>query len=545
MLRSSKRKNTMEEDRHTLSIDDGRDNSVEESTTPFDERILKLVEANPKKVYPARLVSELGISADEASAELCGLMAAIGSGASFSFEKLGGDGPPTMVFTFPPDFARRARRSRRQQDLRAALGVFLEGLIKFLKILTAFGLILSLLIVSVAAILGLFAAIVALSRGGDDRHRSVLLSRVRTLFYSMRQLLWCYAMFGQNLEGQDPFLQEIAYDLALLCHPGSLWFWLNAHRLQRRRTWMQRGWGSSYQHSSSTDETASLVRRGVWGQGDDSGTRMGRSQPDEYRGLLSVAVEFLFGHSPFEPGPTNTEKSRLRAAVILEKSNRGQNVSLRELSPYVDDPMESGSASTGLVAECLAIVVHFHGIPADQSETSKEAKSLDSRFVFPELVAESSYITNYEESPNFDDGSFQSLLYVPDVSVVSSARGQVPSFMEERRFRLTNLESSRFVQCAVLGLLNLIGVLWLRQSLMADGVLANFLVDSTVIGILAGLVKVLVFYALLFWALPLGRLAIVLLYNSQRQARNKARADLALGLQREGKSQKKDSKSGV
>ena len=54
------------------------------------------------------------------------------------------------------------------------------------------------------------------------------------LFYTLRQLLWCYAMFGPTEgEGGDPFFHEAAYDtwlvLSLCCgNPGSMWFWLRA-----------------------------------------------------------------------------------------------------------------------------------------------------------------------------------------------------------------------------------------------------------------------------------------------------------------------------
>jgi len=406
--------------------------------------------------------------------------------------------------------------------------------VKFVKILTAFGLILSLLIVSVAAILGLIAAIVALSRGGHDRHRTALLSRAQTIFYSVRQLLWCYAMFGHNLEGQDPFLQEIAYDLALVSsvccgNPGSLWFWMNANRLQQRRYRMRRGWVGPSRQETQGDEGVALVQRGVWGRGVDTDER-DNIQSEDYRGLLSVAVEFLFGPNPFDPGPTEAEKSKLRAAVILDKYNQKAGVSLKELSPYIDDPGTKGLNSPDVLSGCLAVVVHFHGIP-ETNEDPKEVNNLEASFIFPELLAESSYITTYEEKPSFDDGSFQALLYKPSVHVMTRSQGgQVPTSLEERRYRLTGLESHQFIQCAVLGTLNLIGVVWLRQSLKTGGVLAEFLGDNTVVGFLGGFAKILVFYAFLFFALPVGRMVIVLVYNGYRERRNIARAEFALAL---------------
>lgn len=82
----------------------------------------------------------------------------------------------TMVFTFPPDFKRRALRKRRKDDVRAVLQKVLMVIVKILKIVTAFGLILSLLFLSVAAAIGLMAAVIALScTEGGHRQRSFFL----------------------------------------------------------------------------------------------------------------------------------------------------------------------------------------------------------------------------------------------------------------------------------------------------------------------------------------------------------------------------------
>ena len=565
--------------------------------TPFDERILEIVGTNPCKVYPARLVSELGLSSEDANAELCGLLAAVGPGATFTFEKLGQSNSDaghsgsatatatatatTMVFSFPPDFATKARRARRRRDFQDSFRAFLTGAVKFLKVLTAFGLILSLLIVSVAALLGLVAAIVALSRGGGDhRQRNALLSRAHTVFYTMRQLLWCYAMFGDNFEGQDPFLSEIAYDLALVCsvfsgNPGSLWWWMNANRLSRRRNRMQRGWGSGFisqgrqgdgspnnsNSNSSNDrfrmggsQAQPLVRqRGVWGRDEDNDNAINRTDgmsdegADAYRGLLSVAVEFLFGPNPADPGPSESEKSRLRSTIIVDKCSKrtggtSGSVSLRGIAPFVDKPGDGKPDSSDLLAECLAIVVNFQGIPEQLSTESGASGSdetttkLDSRFVFPELLAESQYTTTYTPQPDYDNGSFDELLFQPSVRVVphSQSRPALPTFLKERRFRLTNLEATQFSQCAILGTLNLVGVIWLGFSLSDGGVLAIFIGHPKVIAVLAGLAMILRLYAILFFALPLVRLAIVMLKNHYRLNRNEIRAGLARQLSEEG-----------
>ena len=63
-----------------MRVGDGSAESSENAqddapAAPLDERVLKLVASNPSKVYATRLVTELGLSHEDASAELCGLMA--------------------------------------------------------------------------------------------------------------------------------------------------------------------------------------------------------------------------------------------------------------------------------------------------------------------------------------------------------------------------------------------------------------------------------------------------------------------------------------
>ena len=62
---------------------------------PLDERILSVVRRAKKeadgsglrRITPAHLSSELGLSVEDATRELCGLLAAVGSGAGFVFER--------------------------------------------------------------------------------------------------------------------------------------------------------------------------------------------------------------------------------------------------------------------------------------------------------------------------------------------------------------------------------------------------------------------------------------------------------------------------
>ena len=189
----------------------------------------------------------------------------------------------------------------------------------------------------------------AMSRSGNHggaHHRAALVQRLRGMFYTTRQLLWCYAMFGNSvMPGQDPFLQEIAYDLALfssMCcgNPGSLFFWMRASQLgRRRRRNGQRGWALNRTNNGTTQdlEGVALVQRGSWGRRDQDDVEPPSettAQEEPFRGILSISVEFLFGPTPFVPGPTESEKNKLRAAVIVQycSNNAGQGISLQDLS---------------------------------------------------------------------------------------------------------------------------------------------------------------------------------------------------------------------
>jgi hypothetical protein len=222
----------------SIRIDSDIDNSNnnDSDTESLRTRILNIVKSSKDyTIRPAKVSNELGISINDASAELCGLLKAVGKGSSFTFQTLD-NGVNTMVFVFPPDFEKKAMASQRNEAVGQTFHDFLEILIKVVKVLTAFGLIISTVIVSIAGMVALVAALVALSRGGGDSRnaRHTLTRQLYNLFYSVRQLIWCYAMFGPTTgDDQDPFFREAAYDtwlvLSLCCgNPGSMWFWFRA-----------------------------------------------------------------------------------------------------------------------------------------------------------------------------------------------------------------------------------------------------------------------------------------------------------------------------
>lgn len=560
------------------------------SLPPLDERVIAVVRAAPSHTLrPARLSSELGISVEDATAELCGLLRAVGGGeggASFIFEEVGDGGEDvdggtksttatlaktatTMTFTFPPNFEARARRYKRSNDAKQTILSALDVAARALKVFVAFGLIISLAVLSVASIMAMVAALVALARGGGDgRHRSELMRKIRSLIFTLRQMLWCYAVFGPGLDsGHDPFLRQTAGDLwlvlSMFCgNPLSFGFWWRANMLNRRRMRWGQGWGSrhfTYDAASivSDDEVVHLVSRGEWGQQLHSGTTgtntvatMSADQ-EGYRGLLSVVVEFLFGPSSFSPGPTESERWKLRGAVIIDLSSKAsrRGVSLEELAPYSDNPPASLEDISLVVSEGLRVVSHFNGVPVlegDATTCSRSTTNGKARFLFPELMAEASTTTSTTVNsfshlyPDLSPSTWEHMLYAKDSPFALGGNASddqrlslrdglnaCPDQLYEKYFVLTKLQSKQFGQCCLLGLLNFIGIFWLRQSIGRDGLLeiSNRALYTTADGILA----VLYFYAKLFFALPLARLVVfVVCYNyCFVRRRNERRAGVA------------------
>lgn len=562
------------EDHHTWVGDETGDHDImDANATPLRAQILRMVRESPPpnrhmpdhfEIRPATLSQKLGISINDASSELCGLLRAVGKGSSFTFEKVGTAGTvQSMVFVFPPDFERRALGAQRRDDLMMSLRQCWNVAVKALKLATAFGLILSTMIVAVAALAALVAALVATSRGGGDaRTRNTLTRQMRHLFLTVRQLLWCYAVFGApGSEEQDPFFREAAYDtwlvLSLCCgNPGSLFFWMRAGHLRRRRHRIARGWGSnaannvfdSEDTTTSDLEGVSLIRRNAHGQEErlPVPTALEDNNNMENRGLLTSLVEFLFG--PNQPmRPSEADKWRLRSAVIMEKSSgTGRNgnsaVSLAELSPYADSPPESIDDEFKVLTEGLVVVSYFNGVPSSQTRTADEggtdttSKSKDAAFLFdfPELMAESHMNIRYDDlvdaSHESQKDSWKNFFFMSDETgtqtTTLSSRSETPSFLFERRKVFSSLSKQKFVHCLLVASLNLLGVLWFAQSLAPGGLLQESLggfghtLRST-------LIPILWFYGRLFFAIPTVRLGYILAWNRSCRSRNNQREKLA------------------
>ncbi|KAK1741814.1 hypothetical protein QTG54_007387 [Skeletonema marinoi] len=493
------------------------DEEGEHLAAPPDIDILELVrnsssENNEDKhchvVRPAQLVSSLGLSIEDATRELCGLLAAVGGGedgASFVFEKVelpDSAAATSMVFTFPHDFEKRALRHRRNTDFKQRLRTLSIGIVKATKIFTAFGLIISLAVLIIAGICLLVAAVIAMARGGHGGgggHRNhPLMHRVRFLFFELRQILWLYAICGGSMGGnQDPFLREVAGDMAMMMsvccgNPMHIFFWMRMGRMSRR--WrpggeVARRWGGST-YNNDMDGIA-MMRRGTWG--DDNDTQQSQStslnRTNEQRGLLSIAVEFLFGPSDDEGGNTSNtsrrdlERWKFRASITiaLSSSSGGNGVSLRELLPYVDNPPKSADDASAM-SEAMKIVTYFNGKPVDCDSGS--GNCMEARFCFPELMAEMNHDINATAQKLFSLGSSEfagsssdisSILYKEDedtsYSITSSSSDGTPLYLYERTFVLTGLSKEQFGQCVFLGLLNFVGVVWIQNALSPGGLL--------------------------------------------------------------------------
>ena len=481
---------------------------------------------------------------------------------------------------------------------------------KTLQVVVAIGLLLSLLIVGVAVLLSLLVALVALSRGdGSSNHRRSLLLHFRTFAYAIREMLWCYAVFGHSGDGQggnggDPFLRQVAADVSLACSicfgsPWSVWYWIRMrqHMTHRRPYWSgpeilgrRRVSVNDNDGSERVSSTRRPRRGGAWGARDDDyahdrvfpsdlGSDDASALSSSSRGLLSVAVEFLFGPTPYTPGPTSTERWKLRAMAILElltgRPDGGggscRGVSLADLAPWADDPPHSLDDSHRVVQQGLQTVAHFHGIPNrtnlaspnddEVSSPHQEQQQLlgpasQARFDFPELTAEGSIeiaasdfllFAQNGELANDPTLSWTRLLYSTSDTYEAQHRlmpvpaMSIPAHLREKHYRLTHLTPAQFGRCAALGLLNLLGVVWLGQALKRGGNLYSLVTDTAIGPALVVVWPILMFYAVLFWALPLGRLALILFWNSRLRRRNWRRAALALDLERRAAVEKGSS----
>lgn len=565
----------------------GDSNSAESSSLSLQDKILQMIAESPVDrdglftIRPTRLALALGQSVEDATAELCSVLAAVPEGSSFHFES-NPQKQHIMVFSFPSNFRQQARRTLRQIAFRERIAAIALFLWKCLQIITAFGLIISLLILAIAAALAMIAALVALSRdnqqhGSGRAQRRLLMQQIRHLCLMFREITWCFAVFGPDIDTDDPdrdpsFFREVAYDLALcssVCcgNGGSIFTWWRIHQLSRRRHRIARGWRrDNYQYETRESEDVEgvrLLRRAksssahrtssstTEGQGLLEDSSLSGRLPQQ-RGALSIAVEFLFGPSTREETDNHAQnaKWKLRAAFLVRQSTAhpGQGVSLQEMGPYTDDPPAS-LHHPSLISQALVMAAHFQGAPMmngsntttkdDQhSATSITTTSMaEARFVFPELMSESETALRYDPPVVLDESTSLLLLFLPDRQNTANTRNPTsnkdfPTHYHEAPVYLTQLSSTQFYACAGLGLLNLVGVIWFYQSTSSNGVLQEVVEFRKLAQILhKTLVPVLIFYAVLFWVLVLARGLVVMWRNWRIQRRNARRRGLAKLLQ--------------
>ncbi len=493
-------------------------------SSPLDLRVLEAVKGVPDhKIKPAVLASRLGISIEDASAELCGLLRAVGSSATFSFESIDvpGGTTTTMVFHFPIDFEQKAQSSRKKEDIKQVLSNIFYLAVKILKVVVAFGLIISLAILLLAGICCTVAAIIGLSRGGvGGRHNQRLISNVRSMFFTFRQLLWCYVLFGERLDqGQDPFLRETAQTLALglnvlLGSPRTIWFWMNARHLRDRQQ-RRRGW-----------RPETVPNRETWRQDLRESRAQASSLFDvSQRGMLSIAVEFLFGPAS-QPGPCEFAKWKMReiAIISLSSSCQSDGIKLTQFLPYLNDPpplksVRNDSFSTAEISECLQIVSHYNGVPV---AAKGQQNNMDASFVFPELISEavSGHVdngvpTNGSERFLWDSFLFQDI----DNGVKEDKRPPALRCLFEDCYVLTKLTKKEFLQCLFLNFFNFFGIVFMWSYIDKGGVLEN----AALIRALSYVFHVMKFYAGLFFAIPFFRAMIMLILNNRIIERNKRR----------------------
>ena len=563
---------------------------------PLDSRIIEAIRQKPDlTIWPAELATSLGISIDDANAELCGLLRAVGPSATFRFEtipskshNLNTDKMHTvMVFSFPHDFEKKACAYRRKEEVKDICWNIVYALIKILKVIVAFGLIISLAVVFIGGVCLLIATIIALSRNGGNRHNSQhhsrrVVSYSRTMWYSIRQLLFAFTIGSSFADedggGQvDPFVRDIAYTLAYW-NPRSLWFWLRMYRIRNRQQRINRGWRVTNSGPMNTPS---------WnGQNNNSNNTRGREnladrlQSDE-RGILSIIVEFLFGPSPFQPGPSEFDKWKIREHFILTKHTTQEEggISMIQFLPFVDSPPSPLLQESQLWencqtrTECLKIITHFNGVPYNpqpcetlETSSSSSESSFKAHFVFPELIiSESANSVELHNSSLYKDGeeshdiSFffsqseekenchneghglgnrsmtaqnhsqdQLQRLMPSTEQNTTSTLHFPKFLYERRHVLTKLTQSEFKKCILLNVLNYIGLLILWKSIHADGAVLK-IQDKTSFKyhIIKSMLLMLFFYAKLFFALPLLRMITLMVLNRNINTRNARRESFA------------------
>ena len=240
---------------------------------------------------------------------------------------------------------------------------------------------------------------------------------------------------------------------------------------------------------------------------------------------LVIIDEFLFGPS-YTPGPTETERWKLRAAVILNKT--GGIVSLSELLPYVDEPPKS----IHITHSSLSIVSHFRGKPLLNRNAQEDGGSANELFCFRELsesVSEIDSILNDCVMPTHDFTSRSVLpqLYrstsTPNIQSKTSA---LPLFLVQQTYNFTNLTQSQFYSCVFVAIMNYFGIIW-GKSLLEEEMILNKFSFPLFITSLHVIFLCLHVYSVFFLFMPVLRFLVYSLLNARINNKNHRRSSIA------------------
>ena len=497
----------------SLEVSEGSD---EMTLVPLDDRVLEAVKLSENySIQPVTLASALGISIDDATMELCGLLRAVGPTASFHID----DDSHRETFLFPIDFETRARSHRRGRQTKATLQTILRLLWKLLQIITAFGLVLSLLTVGIVAI----AVLILSSRQQQQQQqqsRDRILHFIRRTLVTLQQLLWIYSINNHHFGTYSnsllfDTLHAIRLGITICCSPNSfntIYHCFRARRLAQRRQYATRGWSTPTTNTNTHDN-----------QYQDS-LPLNSSFEDfqTQRGLLSILVEFLFGPLPQTEDKHDLWKWKLREYVIVSHDFR---LSLAKLRPFIDNPVDL----TSQIPQTLQLTYHFHGKPdLTTNHHNNDYYAFNTQYTFSEL--QTTYTQNNHKIQNYNISKWQHIwfpsnqffsLYEPEVIPNSNNNNNLPMYLTENYHALTKLSLHEFKLCSILGVINLIGVHWLKYTLIPKNKALPLR------WLLKPFSSLLMYYSYLFIALPILRFFFLTLLNMQIQRRNHLRQNYA------------------
>ncbi len=199
--------------------------------------------------------------------------------------------------------------------------------------------------------------------------------------------------------------------------------------------------------------------------------------------FFEAVFSFLFGDG--NPN-ADLEDRRWQAIATVIRNHRGAIVA-EQVTPYLDD-IDQGDREE-FEAYMLPVLTRFNGRP----EVSPEGHLV---YHFPELQ-----VTAAENRPQ-----------------------PVAAYLKESLWQFSQATSGQIMLAAGLGLVNLVGAIWLG-ILLADGAIAAQI--GGLVAFVSGIYGVLLAYGIGFLAVPLIRYSWLKLRNARVSARNLARQERA------------------